>query len=80
MATIKVLVLLEKSARPNISQMANELEGHGMTVERQMKLTGTIAGYAPTEAMDGLRTIPGIAELREETMLEAFKDDYEPGP
>lgn len=80
MADVKLLVLLEKSQRRNITQMAHELEGRGMTVERQMKLTGTIAGYAPSEAMEELRRINGIAELREDTTFEALKDDHEPGP
>jgi|GEM_PF-6206534 len=80
MGNIKLLVLLEKSERKNITELASELEGHGMTVEAQMKLTGTIAGYAPVEVMEELRAISGVAELREETGMKAFKDDYEPGP
>jgi hypothetical protein len=80
MSDVKLLVLLEKDARSQISELAVELEGHGMTVEHQMKLTGTIAGYAPEEAVEVLRTVKGIAELRPETVMKSFKDDYEPGP
>lgn len=80
MANVKLLVLLEADQRVNMSSLAGELEGHGMTVQKQMMLTGTITGYAPPEAMDGLRAVRGIAELREDGIMQAIADDYEPGP
>lgn len=66
MSKTSVLVRLEKADRGRIDMIAAELQGEGLEVTEKMSTTGIIAGTVDELAIDRLRRVGGVAQVRPE--------------
>jgi hypothetical protein len=60
---VEVTVTISESALHRMPQIAKQLRARGLTVTHLLEQSGIIAGTAPDDQVDGLRSIEGVAAV-----------------
>ncbi len=75
MAQVKVSLLVEDSALPRISEIADSCKAAGLTIESVLEAVGVITGAVEESGLDKLRTADGIANLEIQKTVQLAPPD-----
>ena len=74
MSKVEVIVKIEDSATDKMSEIAEQCEGAGMSVQQQMKSVGMISGVTERANISKLERIRGISYVEESKTLGSASD------
>lgn len=60
---LNIVVTVGPQRLAEVAEVAEELRGRGMVVERVLESTGLITGTVPDNLRDGLGSVPGVASV-----------------
>ncbi|WP_324750762.1 hypothetical protein SH591_04855 [Sphingomonas sp. LY54] len=73
--TVNYLVRIARDH--DVHEVANELRGAGLEIERELPGVGVVGGHGDPAIEESLRSFPGVAEVRQEGtfQLPPMNDD-----
>ena len=77
MATVRFVATLARERRKDLDLIARELTAAGLAVDQKLAALGLLSGTAPQGALERLRSVDGVAHVREEHTfsLPPFDED-----
>jgi hypothetical protein len=67
-----IVVTVDDQNLPIIQSVVTGLESAGMKVDRVLPVTGIITGAVSQSKLEGLRKVPGVANIEVDRQMEAI--------
>lgn len=72
-----IIVAVREDALSDITQVADDLKAHGMTVSQVMPLTGMIVGSSDEKKIPELKKVEGVLGVEEEYIAQLPESEGE---